>query len=169
MLNLKRAIALRRKAKTPSIKSFVLGSKSNGKIERAIRSWQARLRIMLKEETAYASALMYWLIARVSDVISKYRALPNGRTSYDMYTHHPCKHTIVVKVPAADKGPISRDKSGEGSFIGTIHHRNISYLICPPPTESYCMLDDKMPTHDEAYSPACLKDVTKRLADSIHG
>ena len=46
MLSLKQVIAIRRKAETPMIESPVRGSKSNGKIERAIRSWQAQFMTM---------------------------------------------------------------------------------------------------------------------------
>ena len=42
MLSLKQAIAVRRKAETPMIESPVRESKSNGRIERAIRTWQAQ-------------------------------------------------------------------------------------------------------------------------------
>ena len=44
MLTLKQAIAVRRKAETPLIESPVRESKANGRIERAIRSWQAQFR-----------------------------------------------------------------------------------------------------------------------------
>ena len=98
MLSLKQAIAIRRKAETPMIESPVRESKSNGKIERAIRSWQAQFRTMrhhlesrLKAKIDNSSALMEWLIVWVADILSKYRVTTNGKTAYEMYTHHACK------------------------------------------------------------------------------
>ena len=101
MIHLKPASALRRKAETPMIESPVRGSKSNGKIEKAIRSWQSQFRTMcqrleywLTKQITNDSALVAWLMLQVAGVISKYRVLPNGRTSYEMKTHHACKHNI---------------------------------------------------------------------------
>ena len=80
---------------------------------------------LLKELIANDSALMEWLILWVADVISKYRVLPNIRTSYEMYMRHECKHKIVgfgekvsymMKVPASAKDAMSTDKSGQGYF-----------------------------------------------------
>ena len=45
-MKLKRAAAARRKAETPLTKSPVRASQANGRIERAIRKWQAQFRTM---------------------------------------------------------------------------------------------------------------------------
>ena len=46
MMKLKRAIAIRRQAETALVESPVRESKSNGKIERAIRKWQWQFRTL---------------------------------------------------------------------------------------------------------------------------
>ena len=48
MVALKRAVALKRKAETTPIESPVWESKSNGQIERMIRSWQGQFRTLKK-------------------------------------------------------------------------------------------------------------------------
>ena len=84
------------------IESPVRTLEFHGKVERAIRSWQAQFRTMrhhfkfrLKQQIANDSAPMEWLIVWVADVILKSRVLPNGRTLYEIYTHHARKHNIV--------------------------------------------------------------------------
>ena len=84
MLSLKQAIAIKRKAETPLIESPVRESKSNGRIERAIRKWQAHFRTIrhhlesrIGERLENASAIIEWMIIWVADIISKYAIQEN--------------------------------------------------------------------------------------------
>ena len=102
MMSLKRAVALRRQAETPLVESPVRESKANGKIERAIRKWQGQLRTLrhhlehrLGTKIDNSSALMERLIVWTADILTKYAIHPNGRTSYEMYSQHACKHLIM--------------------------------------------------------------------------
>ena len=95
MIALKQAIAVRRKAETIPIESPVRESKSNGRIERAIRTWQAQFRTMrhhlesrIAEKLKKDSAIIEWLIVWVADLLSKYKVHENGRTTYEMNTQH---------------------------------------------------------------------------------
>ena len=135
MLALKKAMAFRRKAETPLIESPVRESKSNGKIERAIRRWQGQFRTLRHHLEARLGckiemdgALVEWLIVWTADILTKYLVHANGRTSYEMYTQHKCKHQIVgfgekvsyqFKVPASEREPLSNTKSGIGYFVGS--------------------------------------------------
>ena len=130
MLSLKHAIAVMRKAETPLIESPVRESKSNGRIERAIRKWQAQFRTIrhhlesrIGEKLENASAIIEWMIIWVADIISKYAIQENGRTTYEMITQHTVKHKIVgfgerihykFKVPDSKKDKTSTDDSGMG-------------------------------------------------------
>ena len=62
---LKRAIAIKRQAETILIESLVQDSKSNGSVERAVRTWAARVRTLrhhlesrIKVKVPRTSALM---------------------------------------------------------------------------------------------------------------
>ena len=102
MMKLKQAVAVRRKAETPMIESPVRESKSNGRIERAITKWQAKLRTIrhhlesrLGEKIENHSAIMEWMIVWVADFLSKYVVHENGRTKYEMTTQHLVKHKVI--------------------------------------------------------------------------
>ena len=75
MMSLKKAIAVRRKAETPLIESPVRESKSNGKIERAIRKWQGQFRTLrhhlearIGTKISNDSVIVEWLIVWVADI-----------------------------------------------------------------------------------------------------
>ena len=38
--------------------------------------------------------MMRWLVGFTSEVLSKYKVHPNGRTSYEMTTGHRCKQMV---------------------------------------------------------------------------
>ena len=69
---LKRAIAVNRQADNIMIESQVRDSKSNGSVERVVRTWAAQVRTLrhhlesrLKVKVPRTSALMTWLVAPV--------------------------------------------------------------------------------------------------------
>ena len=69
-----RAIAVKRLAETIMIESPVRDSKSNGSVERAVRTWAAHARTLrhhlesrLKVNVPRTSALMTWLVAWSAD------------------------------------------------------------------------------------------------------
>ena len=83
MMSLKRAIAIRRRTETPLVESPVRESKSNGKIERAIRRWQGQFRTLrhhlegrLGTKLENSSALIEWLIVWTADMLTKYAIHP---------------------------------------------------------------------------------------------
>ena len=93
MIALKQAIAVRRKAETIPIESPVRESKSNGRFERAIRTWQAQFRTMrhhlesiIAEKLKKNSAIIEWLIVWVADLLSKYKVHENGGATYEINT-----------------------------------------------------------------------------------
>lgn len=99
---LKNALAQLRKAETAFIESPVRESKSNGLVERVIRHWRDQYRTLrdflgysMNARIADNSALSRWLVARLADVIHKFRIQPFGRTAFERMTNHECGHLIV--------------------------------------------------------------------------
>eukprot|EP00974_Lingulodinium_polyedra_P001315 125891-Lingulodinium_polyedra.AAC.1 len=83
---LKRAVAARRAARTPFVESQVRVSKSNPKIERAIRKWRGqfrKLKLHLEENIGEMieqhHPMIPWLVSWAGEVILKYEVKPNGR------------------------------------------------------------------------------------------
>ena len=183
MMSLKRAIAIRRRAETPLVESPVRESKSNGKIERAIRRWQGQFRTLrhnlegrLGTKLENKSVLIEWLIVWTADILTKYAIHPNGRTSYEMYSQHACKHMVLgfgekvnfqYKVQHSERDALSNSKSGVGYFIGIVN-RNTSYLISTlegiVAVSTIGRLSD-----DLCYDRACLTEVTIKYSDYVHG
>ena len=96
--SLKKAVSIKRHAETSMIESPVRVSKSNGKIERAIRTFQAQFRTLrlqledrIKAKLTKGSPLMSWLVNFASDVLNRCKIHANGRTNYEMTTGHRYK------------------------------------------------------------------------------
>ena len=184
MISLKQAIAMRRKVKTPLIESPVRESKSNGRIERAIRSWQAQFRTIrhhfearLGEKVKNDSALADWMIVWVADILAKYRVHENGRTTHELNTQHRTKHKIVgfgekvhfqFKMPATERDACSNEKSGTGYFVGVVN-RNTQYLVSTVEDGIIACSTIRRFPDSEAYDKACLEEVTARYNDYISG
>ena len=144
MISLKQAVAVKRKAETPLIEFSVRESKSNGRIERAIRKWQSQFRTIrhhvesrLGEKLENDSPIIEWMVVWVADAISKYSVKDNGRTTYEMITQHSVKHKVVgfaekvdymMKISSGKRNACSNEKTGTGYFIGIVN-RNTQYLV----------------------------------------
>ena len=81
----KRAIAVMRQADTVMIESPLRDSKSNGSVERGVRTWAAQVRTLrhhlesrIKVKVPRTSALMTWLVAWPVDVTSRYKIRSSG-------------------------------------------------------------------------------------------
>ena len=95
---LKKAVSIKRHSETAMIESPVRVSKSNGQIERAVRTWQSQfrtLRVQLEDRIGCklpkGSPMMSWLVSFTSDVIRRCKVHPNGRTKFEMVTGHRYK------------------------------------------------------------------------------
>ena len=95
---LKKAVSIKRHSETAMIESPVRVSKSNGQIERAVRTWQSQfrtLRVQLEDRIGCklpkGSPMMSWLVSFTSDVICRCKVHPNGRTNFEMVTRHRYK------------------------------------------------------------------------------
>ena len=80
LLAFKDAVVMRRKAETSLVESPVRESKSNGLVERAIRSWRDQYRTLrhqleqrMKEPMPPGGALNSWLVTWAVNAINKYR------------------------------------------------------------------------------------------------
>ena len=183
MIALKQAIAVRRKAETIPIESPVRESKSNGRIERAIRTWQAQFRTMrhhlesrIAEKLKKDSAIIEWLIVWVADLLSKYKVHENGRTTYEMNTQHVWKGKVIgfgekvhyqFKIPANEKDSCSTEKNGIGYFVGIIN-RNTQYIISTTDGIITCSTVRRM-IDEEAYDKSCTQEISVKYVDYIRG
>ena len=97
-----KAISAARVGDTVPINSPVRCSKSNGKMERAVRSFQGQLRVLkfhfekgIKRQMPSSCALFSWLVTWTSEVLNKFKVRDDGGTVYERVTKHRCKHLIV--------------------------------------------------------------------------
>ena len=178
---MKKAIAIKRDAVTAMIESPIRESKSNGRIERAIRKWQAQFRTIrhhvesrIGEKLENASAIIEWMIVWVADIISKYAIQENGRTTYEMTTQHTVKHKIVgfaervhyrFKIQDSKKDKTSNSDSGIGYFVGIVN-RNTQYLVATKEGIVTCSTISRMPD-EESYSRECIDHVKTKYTEYI--
>ena len=78
ILDLKKDVAIKRQTKTVMVDSPVRESKSNGAVDRAVKTWQGQFRTLrhqlearLGEKIRKGSAMMSWLLSFTSEVPSK--------------------------------------------------------------------------------------------------
>ena len=102
ILALKRALAIKREAETAMVESPVRESKSNGRIERAIRTWRDQFRTLrhqferrMKVKMEKNGVLSSWLSSWAAEVLNRYKVQDSGRTAYEMITSHKCKMAVV--------------------------------------------------------------------------
>ena len=143
IIALKRAVAIRRQAETTPIESPVRESKSNGAVERAVRTWQAQFRTLrhqieanLETKMEMSHPLIEWMTIWATDLILRYVMRENGRTAYESITGHRCRSPVVMFSEtimfrlAPDKS--SRNKADSdwhvGIFVG-IESRTSEYLV----------------------------------------
>ena len=95
---LKNSISASRIGETVPIESPVRASKSNGKMENAIKIWQGQLRTIkhyvesrINRRIEPGGALFSWLIPFCVDILNKFRIGTDGRTAYEKIMSHTCK------------------------------------------------------------------------------
>ena len=101
IIDLKREVGIKRQARTTMVESPVRESKCNGAVERSVRTWQSQFRTCRHQLEARlgttirkGSAMMSWLVAFTSEVLSKFKVHVNRRTTYEMTTGHRFKHSV---------------------------------------------------------------------------
>ena len=99
IIALRRAISAARIGDTVPINSPVRCSKSNGKMERAVRTFQGQLRVLkfhfergMKKLLPCVHPMFTWLVVWTSEMLNKFKVKSNGRTVYESLTNHKCKH-----------------------------------------------------------------------------
>ena len=112
-------MAVKRGCEIALIESPIRESKSNGQVERAVRTWRDQYRTMrhyfeyrMKVKLEKCGALSSWLTTWASEVLNKYKVHENGRTAYGMMTQHKCKHLIVGFGERVDFQHTATSKSG---------------------------------------------------------
>ena len=109
IIALKRAIAAERVGETVPIESPVRASKSNGRMENAVKTWQEQLRTIkhhvearLGKRIEVDGVLFSWLIPYVTEILNKFKVGIDGVTAYEKITSHKCKHFVVGFGEAVD-------------------------------------------------------------------
>ena len=102
IMALKKAISAARIGETVPIESPVRASKSNGQIERCIRTFQGQVRTIkhyleskIQKRMEVDSALYSWLVVYCADIMNKFLVGKDGLTAYERITAHKCKHFII--------------------------------------------------------------------------
>ena len=169
IIQLKKAVSVKRHAETTMVESPVRVSKANGQIERAIRTWQGQFRTLRGQledrlgcKILKGSPIMSWLINFSSDVLCRYKIHDNGRTNYEMVTGHRFRQPacgfaekVHYKI-TTDKTHKSKMESewGIGYYLGS-NSRTLEHLIG---TEHGIVKVDtfKRMADDVAYDKACI-------------
>ena len=143
---LRRSIAAKRIGETIPINSPVRCSKSNGRMERAIRTYQGQLRTLkiyfednVKKQLPSGCAMFSWLIAWTSEIINKFKVQEDGKTAYESITKHKCNHMVIgfgesVQWQMTPNKNVRDKVNGDfrdGIFLGVIW-RTTEYLIGTP-------------------------------------
>ena len=139
ILALKRAVAVKRAAETAFVESPVRESKSNGKIERAVRTWRDQYRTLrhqferkMNVKLEKSGVLSSWLVSWAAEVLNRYKLQESGRTAFEMLTGHRCKTAVVGFGEKVFFQHTSRQKDDYkkevGIFLG-ITDRSSSYLV----------------------------------------
>ena len=102
ILNLKKAVAIKRNAETALLESPVQESKSNGKVERAVRTWRDQFRTLRSQferrtgsKLERNGALSTWLVSFAAEVMNKFKVQENGKTAFETMTSHKCTQAVV--------------------------------------------------------------------------
>ena len=169
---LKNAVATRREAETPLIKTPARESKSNGAMENAVRQWRGQFRTLrhyfehrLGTALSKEHPMMGWLVIWTSDVLGKWKVHKNGRTSYEMCTQHRCRHQVygfgekVHFKMTTDKAHHQKSVSEwqTGYFLGIVE-ASTAYIVCNATGAYACTTIKRLPD-DESYDKACLDEV----------
>ena len=175
---LRRAISVARVGDTVPINSPVRCSKSNGKMERAVRTFQGQLRVLkfhferrIGKLLPCSHPLFSWLVVWTSEMLNKFKVKSDGRTVYEKLTNHKCKHMIVgfgehvQWQQIQDKN--ARDKVNgdwrDGIFLGAIW-RTTEYIIGTPDGVFKCRTI-KTRVAENSYDAACLEYIKTSYAD----
>ena len=101
LLDLKRAIMASRTGLTTPIESPVRQSKSNGSMERAIRTWQGYLRTVKKYfedkckiKLEIKHVLFQWIVMWAAESLNLFKVHRTGRTAYEIMTGHKMKRKV---------------------------------------------------------------------------
>ena len=172
IMALKKAVALRRQAKTPMIESPVRESQSNGAIERAVRTWKSQFRTLrhqfegnIGSELDLKHPLTEWMVVWAGDLITRYVPRENGRTAYESMTGHRCKQPVCMfgesamfRIPLVKH---ARNKSESdwhtGVFVG-IEMRTTESVFPNEHGLFKCRSMKRMP-RVKAFHAQCLSDV----------
>ena len=102
ILALKRAVAVTRDGQTCPIESPVRESKSNGAMERAVRTWQGQMRTMrscfetrMQKKLPADHVLTNWMALWAADMMNKCNVHASGQTTHEMITHHKWRDPMV--------------------------------------------------------------------------
>ena len=180
ILDLKREVGIKRQRETVMIESPVRESKSNGAVERAVKTWASQFRTLrhqlearLGTKIRKGSSMMSWLVAFTSEVLSKYKVHANGRTTYEMTTGHRCKipacgfgEKVNFKTTTYKTRKNKMDTEWDvGYFLGW-KSRTTEYLVGTSEGIISCTTMRRL-QDDLAYDKACLDEINVGYRDFV--
>ena len=172
IMALQRAVCLARRADTVMIESPVRASKSNGKVERAVRTWRNKVRVLrshlerrMGKEVPKEHPMMEWIYVWAAQVVTKFHVKENGKTAYEDMTGHKARHNVygigekVQFMVTPDKTDRDKDAPGYqfGVFIGIIA-RTTEYLIAAKGQIFKCRSVRRLVERSQ-YDEGCLDEV----------
>ena len=172
----KNAVAIKRAAVTAMIESPVRESKSNGRIERAVRTWRDQFRTLkhyyerrTKSKMENGSAISTWLISWAAEVLNKFKIQECGRTAFERLTSHRCTHAIIGFGEVVDfqHSASTKDdyKKDTGIFVGMDDRCN-TFLIATQEGVYGSSGIMRLP-EDQEYDASRAMDVKVKYADYL--
>ena len=142
LMDLKRAIMASRVGITTPIESPVRQSKSNGAMERAIRTWQGYLRTIKKYfedkckiKLDIKHELFQWMVMWSSESLNFFKVHASGKTTHEMITGHKMKRKVpgfgekvMFRMAPEKKRYKSETEWDQGLFVGVIA-RSTEYVL----------------------------------------
>ena len=140
---LKKAVATRRAAKTSMVESQVRVSKTNAKVERAVRKWREQFRKLKLElesklgmRISQNHPMVPWMVTWAAEVTMKFEVKRSGRTGYEEITGHKVRHKVfgfgefVHFKMATDRAALNKfdGEWQDGCFVG-VESRSSEYLV----------------------------------------
>ena len=142
LMDLKRSVMASRVGITTPIESPVRQSKSNGAMERAIRTWQGYLRTIkkyfedkCKVKLDIKHELFQWMVMWAAESLNFFKIHASGKTTHELITGHKMKRKVpgfgekvMFRMAPEKKKYKSETEWDQGLFVGVIG-RSTEYVL----------------------------------------
>ena len=140
---LKAAAKLRSPAETVIEHSRVEDSKTNGFIERGVRSFEEQLRVMkldlearIGEKLEVDTRMMAWLVEHSTDILNKFQVSRDGKTSYERLKGRkyngevlPFGQPVMLRTTGKVQGGVMSERWIDDLWLGKRFHSD-AHVVC---------------------------------------